>query len=55
MGSEQLCTTNADCTGGDICRAGLGGYDVCRAPGTILDGGIFNRDGGRGIRDATAD
>jgi len=30
MGSLQLCTTNADCTGADeICRRATGGYNVC--------------------------
>jgi hypothetical protein len=55
-GSEQLCTTNADCTGGDICRAGAAGFNVCRAPRMFPDGGTFdggfNRDAGRGGRDA---
>ena len=29
--ARQLCTTNADCTGTDICEAGAGGLAVCAA------------------------
>jgi hypothetical protein len=32
MGSQQLCTTNADCAGNDICRRLGTNYNVCEAP-----------------------
>ena len=50
-GDPQLCTTNADCTDGDVCRVAGADYGVCGKPVTPPPGrdggvGIIGRDGG---------
>ena len=50
-GDPQLCTTNADCTGGDVCRVAGADYGVCGRPVATPPGrdggiGIVGRDGG---------
>jgi hypothetical protein len=45
MGTTQLCTTNADCSGGDVCRRTVLGQ-ACERPPTPRDGGMGGFDGG---------
>ncbi len=49
MGSEQICSGNADCMAPDTCRMSqmLGGLGICRA---AFDGGGMH-DGGGGMHD----
>jgi hypothetical protein len=49
-GAIQLCTTNADCSGTDVCRPAGADYGICAAPPMpppMRDGGvIFRGDAG---------